>query len=229
MRNLQRNRLTKQQKFSLFCAGVSVTLISLCFLFFGKEMLVILKDPKSFKAYLDTFGGFSQLVFVAVRAIQTVVKIIPGEPLEIGAGLAFGTFGGLFLCMAGTAIGSAVIIFLSKTLGMKFVSLFVSEEKLRSLPFLKSSDKMYFLLFIVFLIPGTPKDLITYAVVFTDMKLYKFFIITGIARIPSIISSTMCGASLGENDFFSAAVIYAATLLLGGVGFLIYKKFSETV
>lgn len=227
MQSLQRSHLTKQQKFSLICGGTSAVFFVSCFVFFGRELIEIIRDPQNFKTYLDRCGGFAQLVFIAVRALQTVVKIIPGEPLEIGAGLAFGTFGGLLMCMAGTAIGSAVIILLSKTLGMKFVTLFVSEEKLNSLPFLKSSEKMYLLLFIIYLIPGTPKDLITYAVVFTDIKLWKFFAITIFARIPSIVSSTLCGASLGENNYIAAAVIYAATLLLSAAGFLIYKKVSQ--
>ena len=109
---------------------------------------------------------------------------------------------------------------------MKFVTLFISEEKLRSFPFLKSSDKMYLLLFIIYLIPGAPKDLITYAAVFTDMKLWKFFLITGFARIPSIITSTMCGASLVEKNYLAAAVIYGATLLMTGIGVLIYRRIS---
>lgn len=219
-------RLTRQQKFSLSCAALSAAIFAALFVFFGRQMIDIVRDPSVFKAYLNRFGGFSQLIFVGIRALQTVVKIIPGEPLEIGSGFAFGTFGGLALCLIGSAIGSAVIIFLSKTLGMKFVTLFISEEKLRSFPFLKSSDKMYLLLFIIYLIPGTPKDLITYAVVFTDMKLWKFLLISGFARIPSIITSTMCGASLVEKNYLAAAVIYGATLLMTAIGVLIYRKIS---
>ena len=219
-------KLTKQQKVSLVCAAISATAFVALFVFFGGQMLNIVREPSIFKAYLNRFDSFSELVFVGIRALQTVVKIIPGEPLEIGAGFAFGTFGGLALCLIGSAIGSAAIIFLSKTLGMKFVTLFISEEKLRSFPFLKSSDKMYLLLFIIYLIPGAPKDLITYAAVFTDMKLWKFFLITGFARIPSIITSTMCGASLVEKNYLAAVVIYGATLLMTGIGVLIYRRIS---
>lgn len=224
MRIAAKCSLNKQQKVSLACAAVSVILFALLFVFFGSRMLEMLREPKILTEYIDGFGAYSQLVFIAVRTLQTVVKVIPGEPVEIAAGLAFGTFGGLVLCLVGTAVGSAIIVLLTRTLGMKFVTLFVSEEKLRSCALLKSSDRLYLLLFFFYLIPGTPKDLFTYAAALTDIKLWKFFVITGIARIPSIITSTMCGASLCQKNYLAAAVIYGVTLMLSVAGMLVYRK-----
>ena len=224
MRIAAKCSLNKQQKVSLACAAVSVILFALLFVFFGSRMLEMLRDPKILTEYIDGFGAYSQLVFIAVRTLQTVVKVIPGEPVEIAAGLAFGTFGGLALCLVGTAVGSAIIVLLTRTLGMKFVTLFVSEEKLRSCALLKSSDRLYLLLFFFYLIPGTPKDIFTYAAALTDIKLWKFFVITGIARIPSIITSTMCGASLCQKNYLAAAVIYGVTLMLSVAGMLVYRK-----
>lgn len=224
MRISSKCSLNKQQKVSLACAAVSVIIFSLLFVFFGSRMLEMLREPKKLTEYIDGFGAYSQLVFIAVRTLQTVVKVIPGEPVEIAAGLAFGTFGGLALCLAGTAVGSAIIVMLTRTLGMKFVTLFISEEKLRSCTLLKSSDRLYSLLFFFYLIPGTPKDIFTYAAALTDIKLWKFFVITGIARIPSIITSTMCGASLCQKNYLAAAVIYGVTLLMSVAGMLVYRK-----
>ena len=224
MRIAAKCSLNKQQKVSLACAAVSVILFALMFVFFGSRMLEMLREPELLTEYIDGFGAYSQLVFIAVRTLQTVVKVIPGEPVEIAAGLAFGTFGGLALCLVGTAVGSAIIVLLTRTLGMKFVTLFVSEEKLRSCALLKSSDRLYLMLFFFYLIPGTPKDIFTYAAALTDIKLWKFFVITGIARIPSIITSTMCGASLCQKNYLAAAVIYGVTLMLSVAGMLVYRK-----
>ncbi len=224
MRIAAKCSLNKQQKVSLACAAVSVILFALLFVFFGSRMFEMLREPKLLTEYIDGFGAYSQLVFIAVRTLQTVVKVIPGEPVEIAAGLAFGTFGGLALCLVGTAVGSAIIVLLTRTLGMKFVTLFISEEKLRSCALLKSSDRLYLLLFFFYLIPGTPKDIFTYAAALTDIKLWKFFVITGIARIPSIITSTMCGASLCQKNYLAAAVIYGVTLMLSVAGMLVYRK-----
>ena len=147
-----------------------------CYIKFGKELLFVVSDGERFKAWIDSYGNFGKVIFVLVRALQTVVKIIPAEPLEIGSGYAFGVWGGLFYCMMGTEIGSFVIVAITKLFGMKAVKLFVSEEKINSLDFIKNKEKLTLSLFIIYLIPGTPKDLLTYIVPLTRMKLSEFMI-----------------------------------------------------
>ena len=155
---------------------------------------------------------------------QTVFKFIPAEPLEVGSGYAFGIWGGLFLCMLGTELGSAVILLLSKKYGMRFVSHFTDPEKLKEFSFLQDNRKLRPLLFLIYFIPGAPKDLLTYFVAFTDIRLWEYLLITAVARIPSIITSTMCGAYFGEKNYLAAVLVYAATLALSGIGILVYRR-----
>ncbi len=194
---------------------------------YGKQLYEIFGNSESLKAFLSQFKGFDKWVFVAIRAFQTVIKIIPAEPLEIGSGVLYGTWGGMALCMLGTLIGSFVIIALTKVFGRKLVSAFIPIEKIESLGFLKDEKKVYFTLFFIYLIPGTPKDVLTYAAGLTKLDMRKFLIVTGIARIPSIISSTWCGQELINKNYTLAVVIFAATALLSIVCSLIYKKISS--
>lgn len=194
---------------------------------FGKELTVIIKDPQVFKNWLDGFGAWGETAFVGIRAAQTVFKFIPAEPLEVASGYAFGIWGGLLWCMVGTQIGSAVILLLSKKFGMRFVGKFTDVKKLEEFSFLKNNRKLRPLLFLIYFIPGAPKDLLTYFVAFTDLKISEFLCITSIARIPSIITSTMCGAYFGEQKYLSAVLVYAATLLISLLGVLIYRKLKE--
>lgn len=195
---------------------------------YGKQLYEIFGNSESLKAFLSQFKGFDKWVFVAIRAFQTVIKIIPAEPLEIGSGVLYGTWGGMALCMLGTLIGSFVIIALTKVFGRKLVSAFIPIEKIESLGFLKDEKKVYFTLFFIYLIPGTPKDVLTYAAGLTKLDMRKFLIVTGIARIPSIISSTWCGQELINKNYTLAVVIFAATALLSIVCSLIYKKISSS-
>ena len=204
-----------------------MSIFLLCYFRFGSELLGLISDADRFKAWLDSYGNLGEVVFVAVRALQTVVKIIPAEPLEIGSGYAFGVWGGLFYCMLGTEIGSFIIIALTKAFGAKAVNLFVSKEKINSLTFLNNKDKLSATLFIIYLIPGTPKDVITYLIGITDYNVWKFLLITGIARIPSIISSTICGAALGEKNYWFSAFIFIITAILGLIGIKCYSKFTN--
>jgi uncharacterized membrane protein YdjX (TVP38/TMEM64 family) len=164
---------------------------------------------------------------VGMMVLQVVVAVIPGEALEIGAGYAFGAWEGLLLCLIGAAIGSAIIFFFVKLLGVKMVEAFISREKINSLKFIKSSRRLNLLMFILFFIPGTPKDLFTYFAGLTPMKLHTFLMISTIARIPSVITSTIGGHALGTQQYVFAAVVFAITIIVSLIGILIYRRISK--
>ncbi len=201
--------------------------ILVCYFTLGKELVAIISDTDRFRTWLDSYGYASRLIFVAIRAVQTVVKIIPAEPLEIGSGYAFGMWGGMLWCMIGTMIGSLIIIALSKFFGTKFINLFVDESKLKSFSFLQKSSNVYAILFFIYLIPGSPKDLITYFVWMLPVKPVAFLLVTGVARIPAILTSTMCGAALGEKQYLEAGIIFGITTVLSVIGLIIYSRFEK--
>ena len=196
------------------------------YMHFGKSLVELLKNTDRFKAWIDGFGVWGVLVFTAIRVLQTVVKFIPTEPMEIGAGLVWGSVGGLMLCLLGNIIGSIIILWMTRKLGMRILRLFHLENKLQSMRFLQDREKRNRLLFIFYLVPGTPKDSMTYFVGVTDINLIEFMVISSIARIPAIVSSTICGAYLGANNFKVAACVFGATALLSIPGAILYKKIS---
>ena len=206
----------------LAIAGVSIFV----YVRYGKAIWSLVRDVDRFKAWIDGFGAWSGVVFVAVRTVQTVVKIIPAEPLEIGSGIVFGAVGGTLLCLLGNILGSLVILFLTRKLGTRVLELFRLDGKLRSMRFLQDKEKRKRLLLIFFLIPGTPKDGITWFVGLTDMDLLWFMVVTSFARIPSILSSTICGAFLGQKNWPLALGVFAATTALGLLGAFAYKKIA---
>ena len=130
-------------------SGIFIISFVLCYIKFGPQVLDFISDTERFKGWLDSYGNLGKVIFVGIRAFQTVIKIIPAEPLEIGSGYAFGMWGGLFYCMLGTEIGSLFIIAITKIFGTKAVNLFVSEEKINSLEFLQNKEKLSASLFII--------------------------------------------------------------------------------
>ena len=185
----------------------------------GKELTQVISNKETFKAWIGKFGVYDEIIFVTIRAIQTVIKIIPAEPLEIGAGYIWGTYKGLALCMIGTEIGSAVILILTSLFGTKLLNAMFDIEEINKWSFIKNAKKKYLLLTIIYLIPGTPKDFITYFVGITDTKILPFLLVTGIARIPSIISSTWCGQLLDKSSItifvLAFSLITAISLIIG--------------
>lgn len=215
------------QRIGAVCACLIMAGVFLYFYIkYGKQLYQIFANTENLKAFLAQFHGFDKWVFVAIRAFQTVIKIIPAEPLEIGSGVLYGTWGGLLLCMLGTMIGSFVIIALTRAFGRPLVSAFIPLEKIETLRFFQDKKRVYLSLFFIYLIPGTPKDVLTYVAGLTGLDMKKFLLITGIARIPSIITSTWCGQEIINKNYTLAIIIFAATGILSVVCSLIYNRYS---
>lgn len=220
--------LKKPPKQTVIIYGVSFALLIAVmltlYLRFGRELTLFVTDTQAFKAWLDSYKELSAVVFVLIRAFQTVIKIIPAEPLEIAAGYAFGTWGGLALCSLGTFLGSLVIVYLARKFGSKFISAFVNEDALKNLDFINNKRNQRLFLFIFYLVPSTPKDILTYVAGSFKINLVEFFIITTIARIPSIITSTICGSQLEKNNIITAVAVFSATAVVSIICGIIYKK-----
>ncbi len=195
---------------------------------YGNELLEIVESKEKFDAFISSFGVRGEIVFVTIRAVQTVVKIIPAEPLEIAAGYVWGTYKGLALCMLGTEIGSAIILILTSLFGTKLINMLFDVRKINEWSFISDSKRKYALLTIIYLIPGTPKDFITYFVGVTDTKILPFLVLTGIARIPSIISSTWCGSILDNNSIPLFVIVFVFITILSAMATYLFMKRLKT-
>lgn len=220
-------KLTPQQAIVLGGALLFILGCMFSYSYFGKELLQIVSDPESFRAWLGQFGAFDELIFILVRAAQTVVKFIPAEPLEIASGYAWGAVPGMLYCVIGNMLGTLVIFALTKRFGKKILDLFIPVKNMKLLNVLEGSDKTYMLLFFLYLIPGSPKDGFTYFVGLLPVKLLPFMVITFIARMPSVLSSTLCGSTLADQQYWIAALIFIATIILAIVGGIIYNAFVK--
>lgn len=192
-----------------------------------KRLVLIGDRPEEFREWILSFGVWSRLVCLGVQMLQVVIALLPGEIIEIAAGYTFGYFEGTLICLGGITVGSSLIFLLTKRFGVKFVEIFVPSEKLDKLEFMRNERKLRRLVFFMFFILGTPKDLLTYFVGLTPMTLGRFLIITLIARIPSLISSTVGGHFVGEGDYLTAAVLFAVTGALSLLGMWLYSRIVD--
>jgi len=188
-----------------------------------------IKEPEKFKAFINQFGAFGIVVMFLIQVAQIIVALIPGEVVEFMAGCMYGWLGGLLLCLVGVAVGQTIIFGLVKWLGKDFVEAAAGSKAMDKLKFLKDEKKLRLIIFFLFFIPGTPKDMITYIVPFTKIKLRDFIVLTLIARIPSIVSSTYAGEALVENDYKTLIIAYGAILLVSLIGIGIYKIYEKVV
>ena len=171
-----------------------------------------------------SFGVWGKLIFVGLIVLQIIVAFIPGEPFEIVAGYAFGTFWGTLLCVVGEVIGSVLVFLFVRKCGVRAIEVFFPREKIDSLRFMRDEKKVETFAFIAFLIPGTPKDILSYCAGITHMKLSTWVFISTVARFPSVITSTVGGDALGMGQHLFAVIVFVVTIALSLVGLYFYNR-----
>lgn len=196
-------------------AGISIVL----FPYFRR-----LSEPEcqaELQQWVGRMGVKGLIIVLGIQILQVVVAFIPGEPVELLSGALYGTVGGMMICLAGCIFASAIIFALSKRFGKKLLYMLFCEEKVQSWKWLQDSKKCDMVVFILFFIPGTPKDMLTYIVGITQMKIGKFIRISTLARIPSVVSSAMIGSTMRHGDWIISLIIFVITGVVGivGIGF----------
>lgn len=160
-------------------------------------------------------------ILLGLQFLQIVVAFIPGEVVQVAAGMLYGPWLGCAIIVLGCVISSAFIFVLVHKLGAPFVQNMVPTNQLEKFRKFEASGKLNIIVFILFLIPGLPKDVFTYLVPLTDMRMRTFLILLNIARIPGIIISTYAADGLVEGRIVESVIIFvvAAVIALLGIAF----------
>lgn len=188
------------------------------------------EGQQAFQTRINDSGFLGVLMLFGLQFAQIFLFIIPGEPIEILAGVCYGSIWGTVFVMVSAAIISAFIYALVHKLGRKFIYDFVSKEKIEKIEnnkVFQNPKTIRFLIFILFFIPGTPKDLLTYIAALLPIKPMEFIIISTIARFPSVISSTWAGASLLEGNWKASLLIYGVTFFIVAIVVIIMRRFDK--
>ncbi len=217
----------KSEKHKRIFAYISLLLVFviIAFLtyFLGIRFMAIASNNVDFRDYIQSYGAYGIFVAIGLQIVQVFIALIPGEVVEIGLGFAYGWLGGAIVCLTGVAIGSALIFLLVKKFGIKILEYFVSIDKINDLKIINSEKRLQRLTFILYFIPGTPKDLLTYFFGLTRMNLQEFLSITIFARIPTVISSTVGGNLIGSRHYIKAIILFIVTAIVSLLGLKAYQ------
>lgn len=204
----------------LIMAGLTIAL--------SEPMINFIEDPTSLSLWMDEVGIWGPIIFMLLNMLQVLLAIIPGGPFQIAAGALFGPWIGTLMCDIAMSIGGMITFFFVRKFGMQFLELFITKEKIESVKFLHSDAKSTTLLFLFFLFPGTPKDLMCYVVGLTDIPWTTWFLINLIGRFPAILLSALSGSALGEQKYGIFILVFAIILVLYFIGTFLYKKLNKS-
>ena len=227
---MEKKRKLKIFKISLFIIVIIILTIITIYLFPVMKNLSSKEGQIVFKQKVTNSGFYGLLLLFIIQVAQIFLFILPGEPIEILAGMCYGWFWGTIFIMVSSSMIATLIFGLVRKIGRQFVYDFSDEEKIKKIEnnkIFQNPKKIELIIFILFLVPGTPKDLLTYLSGLLPIKLRRFVAISTIARIPSIVTSTIAGANIAVGDWKKAIILYGIIVAVVLLFLYIFNKFDK--
>lgn len=230
--------MSKKNKIKIFKIILTVIVLTIfigitIYLFPVMKNLSTTEGQIAFKEKVESSGIWGLLSLFGLQVAQIFLIIVPGEPIEILAGMCYGGLWGTVFIMVSAFIISTAIFLLVRKFGRKFVCNFCDEkkvEKIENNKLFQNPKKIEMIMIILFLIPGTPKDLLVYVAGLLPIKPIRFILISSFARFPSVITSTLAGENLAVGDWKMSIILYIGILILVfGVIFIINKFDKDKV
>lgn len=225
-------KISKAKIIKLIALILVITILLIVTIYMIPIMTEI-KTPEGqaqFKEKITNSGITGVLTLFGLELAQVVLAILPGEPIEILAGICFGQIWGTIFLIVSVFIVTCLIYFLVKKFGRDFIYEFFPKEKVNKLEnskLFKDEKKIELVMIILFLIPGTPKDLLVYIGALLPMKSSRFIAISTLLRFPSIISSTIAGDKIIVGQWKVVVLAYIVTFLITFIVIFIVNKLDK--
>lgn len=184
----------------------------------------------AFKEKVNKSGIYGFLTLLGLQFAQIFLVILPGEPLEILAGMCYGTVGGTLFLLFSVALTTTIIFWLVRKFGKELIYQNFSKEKIDKIEnskIFQNPKKIEFILAICFAVTGAPKDILVYIGGLLPIKPLRFILISTFCRFPSIISSTIVGEYFSEGNWKVSMIVYGVTFILTIIALLIIRIFDK--
>ncbi len=199
-------------------AGLAATLL----LAWRRGWLGRLADRRQLVDWMRTQGAAGPLICILIQFLQVVIFAIPGELTQIAAGYVFGAWWGFLYSIIGILLGSAFDFGFARAVGRPVIQRILGAERLADVDRRLRSRNGRVAIFVLFLLPGMPKDAMSYGAGLTALRLPVFLAVCVPARMPALLLSTLFGSEAHDGDFTAMVWIAVAAGLLLGVAAL-YK------
>lgn len=200
-----------------------IKLLLLAFIIIGVPLILYLnyRDTlfntawlKQLPTYLMRYKGAASLVLIGLQVLQVIICIVPGQPIQFAASYMFGVLRGYLISIAGAVIGATVSFYISRVLGSDAMHVLFGEEKIENYRRKLNSGKGLMAVLLIYLIPGVPKDLVSYAAGISEMRFRTFIIVSTIGRSPGMLGSLLLGHFFGKGNYKAIAVLAVITVII---------------
>ena len=187
--------------------------------FFKLDWLKGFKDIESIVAFLNQYKSQSILIYIVFQVVQIVISVIPGQVFQMAAGYLFGFWAALLYA-------TGVSFLLAKLLGRDFLHIFFGEEKMSYYIARLNSKQAYTIVFFLYLIPGLPKDMVSYAAGASEMRFKPFLLLSAVGRLPGMIGCLLMGTMVENENYSGVAVVAVLAVVACGLCLIFRKKIN---
>ena len=222
-------KLSKKQIVLLCLCVVAVAITVFAFI----KLLPLIKSleqeetKREFEHWVSSLGAWGVLAVIGCQVVQIILFFIPGEIFEFTSGLLYGSFQGYMIVLIGQTISIVLVYCMFWIFGNKFANALVGTETMDKIK--KNETRSEVILFFCLLLPGIPKDIFYYGAPSCKIPLWKFIIISSIARIPSSLPSVLAGASIGEGKIGQSAVVIVISAVIAVTGIVFNKQIVKFI
>ena len=187
----------------------------------GGPLTQLFSNREELIKIVQDLGPLGPVVYMLLQALQGIVAPIPSNIVGIVGGFLFGWWGVLWTTI-GATLGATVVFWLSRRYGRKLVEKLVKKESLEKFDFV-IGKRASLILFLIFIIPGLPDDIVCYVAGLTDVPLKKLILIFALGRLPAVVSNNYIGMGFsGEGNPIVVVVITIVSVLI--FAFLYFRQ-----
>ena len=208
----------------LVALAVIIVGVPLYIFIFHHEVLEDISNLRNVEHWLLNYKKQSAFVYIGAQIIQIIICIIPGQALQVAAGYLYGFWLAFALSLVGAFLGSVIVFYLAQFLGHDAMHILFGERKVVEMLDKINSKKGMLAVFVIFLIPGIPKDLCTYAAGISEMHIKPFLILSLIGRAPGMMCSIAIGRQIMHGNYHSAIIIAVIVVILFLIGVIFRDK-----
>ena len=222
-------KLTKQQIALLVVIAVVILAVIGAVIYFWPYISSLQEEEnqKIFQDWVRSFGPWGVIILLAIQVLQIILFFIPGEVIEFSSGLLYGILGGYLICIAGQILAILLTYFLVMIFGKALVDKMVDKETMDKVE--ERHTRAEVLLFFCLLIPGIPKDVFNFVAPYCKVPMWKYIIITLIARFPTVFSSILMGAAILNGEFNLSLIVLIVSATIGICGIIFNKQIVKLI
>ncbi|MDD7347448.1 MAG: VTT domain-containing protein [Clostridiales bacterium] len=194
---------------------------------FRRDLITRMDSIQEVTAFLDTNKTLAVFVYIGLQILQIIVSVLPGQIFQVAAGYYFGFFSGLVFSLTGAAIGTTLTYFVARLLGSNSVKILFGEERINKIVAMLNSHRAYNIVFLLYLIPGLPKDLVGYAAGISHINFKVFIILSIVGRTFGMSGSLLFGYLYAHKQYVLMGIVGVLAVLIFILCIIYRKKISD--